>query len=94
MEEDRKAETRGKLALGYNSTDNRISTAQTDSTRNSISVINSNMRWALHVARIAQNRKVFRVWLENLKEKGHFEDQGVDEGITLKYILKKYNTRA
>jgi len=35
------------------------------------------------VARIAQNRNVFRVWLENLKEMDHFEDLGVDEGIIL-----------
>jgi hypothetical protein len=46
------------------------------------------------VARITQNRKVFRVWLKNLKERDHFEYLGVDEGIILKYILKKCDTRA
>jgi len=52
------------------------------------------MRWVMHVARKTQNRNVFRVWLENLKERDHFEDKGVDEGIIPKYILKKCDTRA
>ena len=33
MEEDQKAETQGKLVVGYNGTDNRISPAETGSTR-------------------------------------------------------------
>ena len=32
------------------------------------------------MARIAQNRKVFRVWLGNLKTRDYFEDLGVDDG--------------
>lgn len=32
------------------------------------------------MARIAQNRKVFRVWLGNLKTRDYFKDLGVDDG--------------
>jgi hypothetical protein len=54
MKKNQKAETKGKLVVGYTSTDNRISPAETGSTRKSIGVINSEIC-------IAQNRNVFRV---------------------------------
>jgi hypothetical protein len=36
------------------------------------------MRWAGHVARMGEERKVYRVRREIQKERDHLEDQGVD----------------
>jgi alpha-glucosidase (family GH31 glycosyl hydrolase) len=36
------------------------------------------MRWAGHVARLGEERKVYRLWWESSKERAHLEDQGVD----------------
>jgi hypothetical protein len=34
------------------------------------------------------------VWWENLKEKYHLEDQGIDARIILKFIFRKWDVRA
>jgi hypothetical protein len=44
------------------------------------------MRWAGHVARMGEKHIVF--WLENLKERDHLEDLGID-GKVLEWILGK-----
>jgi hypothetical protein len=36
------------------------------------------MRWAVHVARMGEERKVYRFWWESPKEKDHLKDQGID----------------
>jgi hypothetical protein len=36
------------------------------------------MRWAGHVARMGEERKLHKVLVGNQKERGHLEDQGVD----------------
>jgi hypothetical protein len=33
------------------------------------------MRWAGHVARMGEERKLYKVWWESLKERDHWEDQ-------------------
>jgi hypothetical protein len=45
------------------------------------------MSWVKHVACIG----VYKNWLENLKETGHFENPGIDGWIILKWISKKEN---
>jgi hypothetical protein len=35
------------------------------------------MRWAEHVARIEEERKIYRVLLVKPKERGHLEDGGI-----------------
>jgi hypothetical protein len=47
------------------------------------------MRWAGHVARMGEGRKVYRVWWESPKEKGHSKDRGVDGRTGLEWILGK-----
>jgi hypothetical protein len=47
------------------------------------------MIWAGYVARMGDTRNT-RVWSENLKERDHPEDLGVD-GTVLQWILGKYN---
>jgi hypothetical protein len=36
------------------------------------------MRWAAHVARMGEGRKVYRVLVGKLNGKNHLEDQGID----------------
>jgi hypothetical protein len=45
------------------------------------------MMWARYVARMGEERKVYRVWWENLKEGDHSEDQGVDRRMRSEWIL-------
>jgi hypothetical protein len=42
------------------------------------------MRYLGHVARKGEKRKVTRIWLESLKEKGYWEDPRVVWRIILK----------
>ena len=50
------------------------------------------MRWAGHVARMAERGGVYR-W-GNLRERNHMEDPGVDERIILRWIFRKWDVRA
>jgi len=46
------------------------------------------MRWAGHVARMGERRCVYRIWWGNLKEREHLGDRGVDERMTIRWIIK------
>jgi hypothetical protein len=45
------------------------------------------MRWAGHVARMGEERKVYNFWWESPKEKDHLEDQGVGGKMGSEWIL-------
>jgi hypothetical protein len=45
------------------------------------------MRWAGHVARMGNERKVYKVLVGNLKERDHWEDQGVGGKMGSELIL-------
>jgi len=55
---------------------------------NQQTITSRNMRWAGHVARMEILEMYTTFWLENLKEKDHSQDLGVDEKI-LDCILQK-----
>jgi hypothetical protein len=48
------------------------------------------MKWAGHVACIEGIRNSYAFWLENMKERNHSENLGIDGKIILEYILGKY----
>jgi hypothetical protein len=55
---------------------------------NIVRVIKSRMRWAEHVARM--RREVYTgFWRDNLRERDHLGDPGIDGRIILKWILRK-----
>jgi hypothetical protein len=45
------------------------------------------MRWAGHVARVGEERKVYKVLMGRLKGKRALEDQGVDGRMGSEWIL-------
>jgi hypothetical protein len=45
------------------------------------------MRWAGHVARVGEGRKVYRFWWESPRERAHLKDQGVDGRMGSKWTL-------
>jgi len=49
------------------------------------------MRWAGHEARMVERRAVYRVWWENLRERDHLGDPGVDGRIILRLIFRKWD---
>ena len=49
------------------------------------------IRWAGHVARMRERRVVYKVLVENLKERDHLEDPGVDRRIILSWIFRKWD---
>jgi hypothetical protein len=49
------------------------------------------MRWAGHVARMGWGRACTGFWWENLREKDHWGDQGVDGRIILRRIFGKWD---
>jgi hypothetical protein len=46
------------------------------------------MRWTGHVARIEERRGYTGFWWENLKERGHLGDPGIDGRIILRWIIR------
>jgi hypothetical protein len=61
------------------------------SSPNIIQVIRSRrMRWAGHVVRMGNRRGAYRVLVEKLEGKSHFEDTGEDGRIILKCIFRKW----
>jgi hypothetical protein len=60
-----------------------------------ISYIKSRiMRWAVHAARIGKRRGVYRVLVENLRERDHLEHPGLDERIIFRQIFRKWDVEA
>jgi hypothetical protein len=47
------------------------------------------MRWAGHVARMGRGEACTEFWWENLRERNHWRDPGVDARIILGWIFKK-----
>ena len=59
---------------------------------NIIRVIKSiKMRWAGHVARMGRGPLHMGFWWENLKERDHLEDPGVDARIIFRWIFWKWD---
>ena len=48
------------------------------------------MRWAWHVARMGEERVVYRVLVEKPEERDHWGDPDVDGRIILKGIIRKW----
>jgi hypothetical protein len=47
------------------------------------------MRWAGHVARVGEERKVYKVLVGKTKERNHSEDQGVSGRMGSELILRR-----
>jgi hypothetical protein len=41
------------------------------------------------VACIREDRKVYKVWWESLKERDHLKEQGIDGRVELEWILRR-----
>ena len=62
------------------------------STPDVIRMIKSKMiRWAGHMARVAERRMHAVFWWVNLREMDYLDDTGVDWRIILKSLFKKYS---
>jgi hypothetical protein len=49
------------------------------------------MRWMVHVARTGREEACAGVWWEDLGERDHLEDPGVDRRIILRWIFRKWD---
>jgi hypothetical protein len=50
------------------------------------------MRWSGHLAHMGERGDIYTgFWWENLRERDHLEDPGVDGRIILKWIFKKWD---
>jgi hypothetical protein len=59
---------------------------------NILRVIKSRrMRWVRHVARMGESEACIRFWWENLRERDHWGDPGVDRKIILGWIFRKWD---
>ena len=48
------------------------------------------MRWAGRVARMGERKVLYRFWWENLRERDHLGDPGIDGMIILRWIFRKW----
>jgi hypothetical protein len=44
------------------------------------------MRWAGHVACMVERRGAHGIWMGNMENRDHMEDEGVDRTVILKWI--------
>jgi hypothetical protein len=51
------------------------------------------MRWVGHVAYIREMKKHTKFWSEYSNGRGHLRDLGIDERITLQFILEKWSMK-
>ena len=59
---------------------------------NIVRVIESRrMRWAEHVARMGEERGVYRVLVGTLEGKNHWGDLGVDGWVILRWISRRWD---
>ena len=49
------------------------------------------MRWAGHVACMEDRRGAYMVLVQDLRERSHLEDLGIDGRIILKWIFKNWD---
>jgi hypothetical protein len=57
-----------------------------------VRVIKMRMRWAEHVARMGERRAIYSVLVgENLREREHLGDPGVDGRIILRWIFRRWD---
>jgi hypothetical protein len=49
------------------------------------------MRWTGHVVHMGDRRVAYGIWWENLRERGHLEDAGVEGMIILRGIFRKWD---
>ena len=49
------------------------------------------MRWAGHVERLRERRRVYRVFLKILRQRDHLGDPGLDESIIVRWIFRKWD---
>jgi len=62
------------------------------SSPNIVRVIKSRrMRWAVHVARMGEERGCIGSWWGNRKERDHWKDLGVDGWIILRWISRRWD---
>jgi hypothetical protein len=59
------------------------------SSPNTARKIKSRMRWAGHVARKGRGEGCTGYWWENLRDRDHWGDSGVDGRIILRWIFRK-----
>jgi hypothetical protein len=64
------------------------------SSPNIVRMIKSKMRWAMYVARMVECRGVYRILLENLRERDHLVDPDVDGSKILRWLFKKWDDGA
>jgi hypothetical protein len=51
------------------------------------------MRWLRYVARMGEERKVFKVPVESSKERDHLKDRGIGGRLRSKLILRRLTGR-
>ena len=61
---------------------------------NIVRVIRSRrIRWAGHVARMGKGEMCTWFWWENLRERDHLKDPGIDGSVKLRWIFRNWNGR-
>jgi hypothetical protein len=56
-----------------------------------LAIKSSRIRWAEHVACMEERRGAYRVLVGKPEGQNHLEDLGVDRGIILRWIFKKWD---